>query len=128
MKTHMLASDLFGPFYMDRLPRRPDRVPSLEEMRIAYGAHLPAYDAVGRYLPLNIRVKWGKGHEWADWPAVSVRGLAAVFGMEVEALAISGARTHMGECAASGPLARSAAMTVCWRRSTKILPSSHPRE
>ena len=55
-----MASDSFGPFYMDRMPQTMGRVPTMEEMRIGYGARLPAYDVVSQYLPLNIRLKSGK--------------------------------------------------------------------
>ena len=52
----------------------------LEEMRVAYGVRLPAYDVVCQYLPLTIRLKSGaKGLRTNVWPARAVLGMAAVY-------------------------------------------------
>ena len=75
-----MASDFFGAFYLDRLPLAMEHVPTMEEVRIAYGARLPAYDVVSQYLPLNIRLKSGaKCFRTNVWPARAVLGMAAVY-------------------------------------------------
>ena len=80
MKKFVMASDFFGAFYMDRMPQTMGRVPTMEEMRIAYGDRIPAYDLVSQYLPRGIRVKsGGAGLNTKVWPARAVLGMGAVY-------------------------------------------------
>ena len=80
MKKYTMASDFFGAFYLDRVPRTMGQVPTMEEMRIAYGSHIPAYDMVSQYLPLYIRLTAGAAKlRTIVWPACRVLGIAAVY-------------------------------------------------
>ena len=56
MKQYILATEIPRAFHMDRIPKDPNAVPSMDQMREAYGAQLPANDMVHTYLPLGIRV------------------------------------------------------------------------
>ena len=59
-KVHFFASDLFGPFHLDQVPKNPAVVPSMSTIRQAYGDRLPAYDTVGNCLPLSVHLVSGK--------------------------------------------------------------------
>ena len=55
-------------------------MPSMDQMREAYGAQLPANDMVNRYLPLVIRVTQGKSKTMSQcYPANSIQEFAAAF-------------------------------------------------
>ena len=45
------ATNLFGPFDRDMVPNAPRRVPTLDEIRAGYGAHLPSLGVMARYTP-----------------------------------------------------------------------------
>ena len=59
-KLHFWASDLYGPFHLDRVPKNPAVVPTVNQIRMAYGDRLPAYDTLESCLPLRIHLKSGR--------------------------------------------------------------------
>ena len=55
----MTATDFFGRFAMDAVPRDALAVPSLAEIRFSYGEKMPAYGLVNQYLPVRARITRG---------------------------------------------------------------------
>ena len=79
-KVHFFASDLFGLFHLDRVPKNPAVVPSMSTIREAYGDRLPAYDTVGKCLPLSVHLKSGKkGTATQDFAAHRVFGMGVCY-------------------------------------------------
>ena len=76
-----VATEFFGAFDMDRVPKNPRQVPTLEQMQSGYGKLLPAYDNVlQRYLPSKVCIKDGKKCPHMTWyPLQHCGGLGAVF-------------------------------------------------
>ena len=80
MKKHVMATNFCGAYFLDKIPKMVDSVPTIEELQKGYGANIPAYDFVSQYVPLDIRVKsGGKGTRNIYYPARRVLGLAAVY-------------------------------------------------
>jgi len=79
-KLHFLASDLFGPYFLDPVPKNPGVVPSMSTIREAYGDRLPAYDTVGKCLPLSVHLKSGKkGTATQDFMAHRIFGMGVCY-------------------------------------------------
>ena len=74
------ATKLFGRFDEDRVPKLPFPLPTLEDIRAAYGSSLPAYMAVAPAIPgLTALVNGKKGYCVKHWLMDKFYGLGMVF-------------------------------------------------
>ena len=80
MEMYGNAIDRHGPFDMNSIPKNGFNLPSMNQIRAAYGDGMPSFEVAQQHLPADVILTTGvKQIWWQSYPCHTVKGLAVVW-------------------------------------------------